>query len=543
MTSPAIARTRPPREPLRGAAWLGARLTLALRRTRRFTTWWLGVGGTLTLFAFLVPVATPDPAAEQTAELERAAADTLRIAGRLEALRARQRTADSTLEALRGQPRTPAAPPRPTDPALSSLTRAIARARSEQTRAAYLALADEASIRYGPRLRALADSLAQGTDAESASRLERTILAIAENRRQSLEETLAAALPVSPAAPDTAAASSLLRALADSVRQLDSLRTLAIAAAERAAAAAQVATQREASWPPGIAFLAVLVLGFVGRIGTALARETRAPTVAHVLEVERAVGASVLSHVRDALPDGPPRFKPSGVDPFRVLYLGLTATGTRARTLIVTGEDSVITAAVAARLAIAAAADHRTTLVAELDPEQIALARVFRDHPEPGFTDALAGAFAWRDVARPVGSSDGLSLMMLPAGTSRDPITDANALATARQGFAAFREGFEFTILAASRRDLAGARALVPGAPVVLCASVGVTTLEALVAATDEIEAGGERLHSVVLWDAPRPTLPSRAELAAQLSKRKGRTPGGSFKAVQEAIKKPEQRL
>jgi hypothetical protein len=81
---------------------------------------------------------------------------------------------------------------------------------------------------------------------------------------------------------------------------------------------------------------------------------------------------------------------------------------------------------------------------------------------------------------------------------------------------------------------------MLPGAPVVLVALLGETPLAALQRSTLVVEAGHDPVHSLVLWDAPVPDLPSRAELAAWLSKRKGRTPGGSFKAVQEAIKKPQ---
>jgi hypothetical protein len=265
----------------------------------------------------------------------------------------------------------------------------------------------------------------------------------------------------------------------------------------------------------------------------------REPTLAHAMEAERAVGAPALAVVRDAIPDGPLRFRPSGVDPFRVLYLGLTSTGTRARSVVVTGDDIIIATAVAARLAIAAAADHRTTLVAELDPEQIALARMFRDHPEPGFTDAMAGAFKWREVARPVGSSDGLTIQMIPAGTARGPEHEAAVEAESRASFSEFRDGFEFTILVVALHDLAQARELLAGAPLVLCGTLGETPVAQFTLNGARVQEGSEKLHSVVIWDAPRPILPSRAELAAFLSKRKGRTPGGSFKAVQEAINKP----
>jgi hypothetical protein len=275
------------------------------------------------------------------------------------------------------------------------------------------------------------------------------------------------------------------------------------------------------------------------RVGSAVTQEMREPTLAHAMEAERAVGAPALAVVRDAIPDGPLRFRPSGVDPFRVLYLGLTATGTRARSVVVTGDDIIIATAVAARLAIAAAADHRTTLVAELDPEQIALARMFRDHPEPGFKDAMAGAFKWREVARPVGSSDGLTIQMIPAGTSRGPERDMAVEAESRAGFSEFRDGFEFTILVVALPDLSQARELLAGAPLVLCGTLGETPVAQFTTNGARVQEGAEKLHSVVIWDAPRPILPSRAELAAFLSKRKGRTPGGSFKAVQEAINKP----
>jgi hypothetical protein len=285
--------------------------------------------------------------------------------------------------------------------------------------------------------------------------------------------------------------------------------------------------------------LVLLLLGLGLRVGSAVTQEMREPTLAHGMEAERAVGAPALAVVRDAIPDGPLRFRPSGVDPFRVLYLGLTSTGTRARSVVVTGDDIIIATAVAARLAIAAAADHRTTLVAELDPEQIALARMFRDHPEPGFTDAMAGAFTWREVARPVGSSDGLTIQMIPAGTARGAERDADVEATSRTSFSQFRDGFEFTILVVALHDLPQAHALMAGAPLVLCGTLGETPVQQFTATGARVQAGSEKLHSVVMWDAPRPILPSRAELAAFLSKRKGRTPGGSFKAVQEAINKP----
>jgi hypothetical protein len=522
--------------------WLGARLTLALRRTRRFARWWLSIGGAATVVALLVPVAMGDPQAELQLAVEQAAADTLRSAAALTRARARAAAADSTLAAaLTATPSGPLRAPRPVAAAEGSLAQAIAIARVARARDAVLALAAHPALVPGPRMRATADSLRRATSSVEMQRLAGVIIAMAEYRQRTLGEPSVAAPPPRPLAPasvDTASIAAIVRVERDSVAAAE--RAYADAQRRLEAAAEQVAAAR-ATVPvlsPGLALMALVLLGFLVRTGFALLQELGEPRLAHPLEAERAVGAPALSLVRDGLPEGPLRFRPSGVDPFRVLYLHLTSTGTRTRAVVVTGEDHVVVAAVGARLAIAAAADHRTTLVAEWDTEQIALARVFRDHPEPGVSDAMAGAFTWREVARNVGSSDGLSIAMLPAGTTRDAVPAERRL-DALADFQRFREHFEFSIVAVALRDLADARALLPDAPVVLCATLGVTTVAGLQRASEVVEAGADPIHSLVLWDAPVPELPSRAELAAWLSKRKGRTPGGSFKAVQEAIKKP----
>lgn len=550
MTGPATSRTRPPLRPLRGAEWFAARLALAIRRTRRFTRWWLGLGGAITVVALLLPVATGDPLAGTRDALDRAAADTLRISARVRTMQERSAMADSALaDALVTLPRSRrpsvARAPMPRDPRLAALERALTSARADQSVPALLALADDPLLRYGPRMRAFADSLRGTTEPTEVRRLGRTMIEMAETRRAALapqplvSSRTSATDSVMSAAADTAALRATVLSLRDSSARL--LAEYRAAGDTVVQLEELLATRRSAVPPmsPGLVMLALLVFGVALRVGSALVHEMREPTLAYGLEAERAVGAPALAMVRDAIPDGPLRFRPSGVDPFRVLYLGLTATGTRARSVVVTGDDIVIAAAVAARLAIAAAADHRTTLVAELDPEQIALARIFRDHPEPGFTDAMAGAFTWREVARPVGSSDGLTIQMIPAGTARGSELDSAVGAEARASFSEFRNGFEFTILVVALHDLSLARDLLAGAPLVLCGTLGETPVAQFTAIGARVQEGSEKLHSVVIWDAPRPLLPSRAELAAFLSKRKGRTPGGSFKAVQDAINKP----
>jgi hypothetical protein len=528
--------------------WFGARLSLALRRTRRFLRWWLGVGGTATVVALLLPVAIRTPEAALDDALTRSVADSVRTAAALERAAARAATAES-LAVLAAAPVPSVRPEVPARPATAdeTLARAIATARNGRRPDAVLALSNHPTLAAGPRMRATADSFRVANDARDASeayRLSGTIIAMAEYRMRSLGGGSAAAAPApvataaAPVGPDTASANAILRAerdtLATAQRQHAAARAAVIAAAQA------VAAERSAVplVSPGLAMLTLVIVGLLVRVALALLRELRDPRLAHPLEAERAVGAPALSLVRDALPEGPLRFRPSGVDPFRVLYLHLTSTGTRARAVIVTGDDAAVVAAVAARLAIAAAADHRTTLVAEWDTEQVALARIFRDHPEPGVSDAMAGTFAWREIARSVGSSDGLSIAMLPAGTTPAAVS-AERRAEALDAFQQFRRGFEFTIIAVSLPDLVHGRALAPDAPTVLAASIGVTPLATLQQNAALAETDAAPLHSLVLWDAPRPALPSRAELAAWLSKRKGRTPGGSFRAVQEVINKP----
>ena len=578
--SPPLPTTIVPPRPLTGSEWFVARATLALRRSGRFARGWtLSVGG-IALIALLIPFASGDPNAAEKSRLERQAADTLQSAQRLRRAEAAMAVAESTLVAARAQqepPRRAVVTPRPTppvtratDPNATSLDLAIQEARRLRTVASWMTVAEHPAVESGPRMRGLAasltalslrrDALVSGPErdqrvADLTQRIGRvgyTILAIADNRRS---ELMAAGveLAVSPvpgaqapivtaenaiARPDTAAllaARTVARdTLAASRGRHDSL-VLAVRSAGTALAGH--GRSRIALASPAIVLALVLLVGLLARVASALSQEMNAPTLAHAHEAERVSGAPVLATVRDAMLDGPARFRPSGVDPFRMLYLSLTATGTRARTAIVTGSDPLIAAATGARLAIAAAADHRTTLIVDLDPAGIGLARVFRERAEPGLTDALAGGFKWRELARPVGSSDGLPITLLPAGTERDDLPSGDAFVEVRDEFSKFRAGYELTIFVTPREQLELAAALLGSSPLILTALAGVTLVARFAEESESIRSAGLRLQGTVLWDAPKPNVPSRAELAALLSKRKGRTPGGSFEAVNKAIR------
>lgn len=585
--------TPPPAVPhqTRGNVWLAARASLAARRSAPFAKVWSITFGTLTLLALLVPLLGRDPAAADRAANGQLAADTLRSAQRVRDAASALAVADSLHLAARAQLTAPraalapvaiAAPPaagRAASPALAELSARIERAKRERTVAAWVALSDDPSVSHGPRMRGLADALrsfdarastlaAGAGNAAQRDALQqrvglagRTIVAIAENRRSELAAAAADSVSVTtPAsaqdvppepllrpvagsslaerAPDTTASHAALRAaqasLVDARRAHDSLTAVLVAQGTAIVPRDRGPTLARASL--AIAMAALLLLGLLARFATAMSREMNAPTLADAGEAERLARAPVLTTVREAMLAGPARFHPSGIDPFRILYLGLTATGTRVRTAIVTGADPVIVAATGARLAIAAAADHRQTLVVDLDVANIPLSRTFRERAEPGMSDALARAFTWREVARPVGSSDGLTITLLPAGTDRDDLASGAELAELLESFVRLRSGYELTIIVTPPERIALAAQLVEAGPVILTVATGETTLADLEREVREVRAADHRLQGMVLWDAPRPELPSRAELAATLSKRKGRTPGGSFEAVQRAI-------
>lgn len=551
-----------------------ARATLAWRRARGFAIrWTIGVG-TLALAALIAPFVAGNAGAPDATALERLAADTLRSARLRRLAEAAVTSAESLLvsarvaqaRALPGVASPSARAVASPNAAVAELTRRVEAARRLRTTEALLDVTSHPAVSGGPRMRALADSLraldaerlaAPGTPdvlarAPLVARLGNSIIAIGANRIRLLQES-AAAIPPSPApstiaatggaiAVDTLVLSAALTAARDTLartrRTHDSL-TAAMRSLDGAAVPA--ARPLAARLVPALVILAMLVAGLALRLVAALRAEMQAPTLADAAEAERLTGLRTLTTVRDALLDGPARFKPSGVDPFRMLYLSLTATGTRARTAVVVGPDPEISAATGARLAIAAAADHRNTLIVDLDAANIALSRTFRERAEPGLRDVLARAFTWREVARPVGSSDGLPITLLPAGTERDVPGAGPEFEALMAEFERFRGQFELTLAVSPSADLDLAMALVSGSPVLLTAVAGETSLDALIAVADSQRAAGRKLAGLVIWDAPRPYLPTRAELVAQLSKRKGRTPGGSFEAVRRAID-PENR-
>lgn len=553
-----------------GRAWWRARAMLARRRTGRFARRWTVGVGAAALIAGITPFVAGDPGAGQRVLLETLAADTLRSADRLRAAEGAATVAESLLLAAVANPRPTTVPTRPAPPTAGAvpqtivdLTRRIDAARAMRTAQSYLDVAAHPAVSGGPRMQAMRDSVraveASADATERARRLARfgvSITAMASYRRDALLREAGVPEQGEPSAPaatsvasggrpparvptvatDTAPLAAALRTARDTLAARQRVHDSLTAAIRSSAGAPITARPLLVRLAPALALLVLLIAGLVLRFATALRAELDAPTLADAGEAERLTGTRVLATVKDALLDGPARFRPSGVDPFRMLYLGLTATGTRARTAVIAGPDLEISAATGARLAIAAAADHRNTLIVDLDPQSIALSRTFRERAEPGMRDVLARAFTWREVARAVGSSDGPTITLVPAGTERDDEVTGEARANVLAEFERLQSVHELSLAVAPLSGLDLAMSLLPGSPILLTAVAGETSVEALVAAVATQRGAGHRVAGLVIWDAPRPLLPSRAELAAELSKRKGRTPGGSFEAVREAI-------
>jgi len=249
------------------------------------------------------------------------------------------------------------------------------------------------------------------------------------------------------------------------------------------------------------ALLMLAVLGF----SLAVATEARDPTIAHAREVERITGLPVLaSATAFHIPrEGRARLQPgTGVDPFRMMYLSLTASGTRERVVCITGDDVSHTIAVAGRLAVSAAADERATLLVDLAPGVPSTSAFFGWRDEPGFTDAIAGVRLWREVARPIGASEAMSLDVIPAGGLRQDTASSLQNDIARTEFRAFLGEYDFTVLVAPTAVAAGIAAIACGSPpTILVARVARTRHRAIRQSTSGLREAAVTMHGILLID------------------------------------------
>ena len=251
--------------------------------------------------------------------------------------------------------------------------------------------------------------------------------------------------------------------------------------------------------------IASLLMASVLIFTLAVSAESRRPTIAHAREVERVTGVPVVgtAHRADLPHEGRARLRiGAGIDPFRMVYLALTASGTRERTVCITGDDPDAVAAVAGRLAVSAAADARATLVVDVAPGTPSVTRYYGERPEPGFSEAIAAIRLWREVARPVGASEGLGLDIVPAGARRADTVESVAMPSNRREFHLFSSEYDFTVIAApTRESVATVVTLCEMPATIYVARIAETPLHGIAEEVRSLRAMALNLHGVLLID------------------------------------------
>ena len=529
------------------AEWLAARALLASRRLRRFVP--IAVGAFA--LVFVVVYAVRGPLANRAAARQRAAGramatgrDTLPLVSALVATQEELSVRDSMLRALQFRAEVRAANPalspqtqRSRDSLralLSQLDGALDRAAKAPLPASYRALANSRAMRTTGGVTALVDTLdlldrtrltldpvaapqrefaqlSQRANAVGASLQE-----LGQLRRAALVREvsfLEAAMPIPGHDGARAVDTALARATRDSIRRMVSRADALLREARqwhtdldhRADSAAQARAARILGASPLAAAFAALVIVLVLSFTGAVVTESRLPRIAHAREVERITGIPVLgTATASQLPsEGRARLRPAtGIDPFRMVYLALTASGTRERTACVTGDHPESVATVVGRLAVSAASDEHATLAVDLAPGVPSAARHFGDRNEPGFSEAIAAVRLWREVARPVGASEGLGLDLVPPGAPRPDTSEAVHAASNRDEFLLFLAEYDFTVLAApTPAAVEMTVALCGHPPTIYVARVNETPLDVLMSDITALRKSGITPYGVLLID------------------------------------------
>lgn len=245
--------------------------------------------------------------------------------------------------------------------------------------------------------------------------------------------------------------------------------------------------------------VAALILGLLLAYALNLAHEIARPRLAGVREAEQVVGAPVVAVVETA---GRSRTPGERVNPYRLAYLSLSPAESHAPTIVLTGDDGWLVAAIAAGIARMAASDARATVVLDLDVERAPASSHYEIQSEPGFTDAMVGVRLWREVALPVGANDGLSIDVVPGGAPRREVQEY----VATPAFDEFKQEHDFcVVIAPGASAYRRACALFRSPLTLLCAQQETTTLRALNTWRVRLAASAAKVHGLVLWNAPTP--------------------------------------
>lgn len=518
------------------AEWLAARALLASRRLRPILPSAIGVALVVLLMAGWWPRAGASGAERMTAEDSvPAEADTVALRAAQARLDAQRRRVDSTIQASSvtdipsDTGRLSAAERQERDSLLTvrnELDDALDRAAKSPLVTSYRTLARTAALRSLGTVSVLMDTLdlleevrrtldpVAAPQREFAQLSERThaigasLQAIGQARRAVLNRRLVTLGQTDArSAVDTTA---LRRAERDSLRlraaQLDSLLRVARQwHADRGPQATVAPARARAIAVSLLPALGALFLAGVAVFTIVLALEARRPTIAHAREVERITGLPVLATIREShVPsEGRARLQAGqGADPFRMVYLALTVGEPRARTVCVTGTRPEPVAATAGRLAVSAAAEERSTLVMDLTGGSATTAQYFGWKDGPGFSEAIAGVRLWREVATPIGASEGTDIDLVAAGANRADTAEAIALESNRREYLAFLGEHDFTVLAAATTASAALAARVAERPcTIVITEAARTRVSQLRHLLEELVTADVRLSGIVLFD------------------------------------------
>jgi Mrp family chromosome partitioning ATPase len=284
----------------------------------------------------------------------------------------------------------------------------------------------------------------------------------------------------------------------------------------------------------GAAAVLALTLGYAA----ALLVEIRRPRLADRDEAERVARVRVLAVVRpeqDADPERARRRADTRVPPlvnaaiesYRLIYLGLSATGETVSRVAVTAAEPGVAAAVALNIAAAAAQDGRSTLVVDANVRHAIASAALGVRDRLGLADVATVGLPVDELVVPIPVGRGAALHVVPAGgasaAGRRPAATLPPPAAGedpRAQLARVARGYDLTVTtlppvpaaedagvgAGATAAEAVARAVLAG-DVIVCARAGHTPLAGLTREIARLNALGAQVRGLVIWDDDPPAL------------------------------------
>lgn len=261
---------------------------------------------------------------------------------------------------------------------------------------------------------------------------------------------------------------------------------------------------------------AALVFGAMLGFGVALFDEVRHPRVADMFEAERTTGLRVLGVVkplpavaerrRRSTDHGGPPYIDSGGDGHQLIYLTVATSGSNTVMLTVTGDSAAVSAVIAVNFAAIAADEARATLIIDTNAEDSTVAKMLRLRAGEGISDVARKRRDWSDVLRNARLGRDRSIDVVSSGSEAVPAPELAELLGEHGARLARR--YDAVIMVSSADQVAGGIAQrLPVTDVIYCARIGMTAIEDLKRAADEIRKAGANPRGLVLWNAPDPLL------------------------------------